>query len=181
MTTAAPRRRAGQRLSAALWALLVIGAGALSIVAYSGAEIDLELAAIILLAAVGGWMLLSAALSGLGRKREIAAATAPTVEETTEASVEAAVATAIADADAAVTDAAEEVRRSVAEVAEPFTRSADHADDATGDGAAPDAPSAPEPVEDSDVAPSDADAETEDVGADGDVDAGKADDEGRSR
>ncbi|WP_144276217.1 hypothetical protein [Demequina sp. NBRC 110053] len=83
MTTAAPRRRAGRRISAALWGLLVIGAGILSIVAYSGYEIDLELAAIILLAAVGGWMLLSAAVSGLGRKREAAAATAPVVEETT--------------------------------------------------------------------------------------------------
>lgn len=81
MTTAAPRRRAGQRISAVVWGLLVIGAGVLSMYAYSGYAIDLELAAIILLAGLGGWLLLSAAVSGIGRRREIARATAPTVEE----------------------------------------------------------------------------------------------------
>ncbi|MFN3866444.1 MAG: hypothetical protein ACK4MD_06990 [Demequina sp.] len=75
------RRRAGQRISSALWGLLVMGVGALTIAAYSGYEIDLELAAIIVLAAIGGWLLVSAAVSGIGRKREIARATAPTVEE----------------------------------------------------------------------------------------------------
>ncbi|WP_061960898.1 hypothetical protein [Demequina flava] len=82
MITTAPRRRAGQRISSALWGVLVIGAGVLMVVSFSGHEVDLELLAIILLAALGGWMLLSAALSGLGRKREIRSATAPVEEET---------------------------------------------------------------------------------------------------
>lgn len=76
-----PRRRAGQRISSALWGLLVAGVGGLLIASYSGYEIDLELAAIIVLAAIGGWLLLSAAVSGIGRQREISRATAPTVEE----------------------------------------------------------------------------------------------------
>ncbi|MFV0287048.1 MAG: hypothetical protein ACK5IM_11820 [Demequina sp.] len=81
ITTATPRRRAGQRIASALWALLVIGAGVMLAVAFSGTDIDLELAAIIALAAVGGWLVLSAALSSIGRSREIREATAPVVEE----------------------------------------------------------------------------------------------------
>jgi hypothetical protein len=82
MTTATTlRRRAGQRISAAVWGLLVMGSGALMIAALSGYDIDLQLIAIIVLTAIGGWMLLSAAVSGLGRRKEIARATAPTVEE----------------------------------------------------------------------------------------------------
>ncbi|MFW2513031.1 hypothetical protein ACNI3K_04575 [Demequina sp. SO4-13] len=81
MTIADPRRRAGQRISSALWGLLVAGVGVMLIASYSGYDIDLELAAIIVLAAIGGWLLLSAAVSGIGRKREISRATAPTVEE----------------------------------------------------------------------------------------------------
>lgn len=85
MTTATMlRRRAGQRISAAVWGLLVIGSGALMAAALSGYEIDLQLGAIIVLASVGGWLLLSAAVSGIGRRKEIARATAPTVEETAE-------------------------------------------------------------------------------------------------
>lgn len=81
ITTATPRRRAGQRIASALWGLLVIGAGVTMAVAFSGYDIDLELAAIIALTAVGGWLILSAALSSLGRKREVREATAPVVEE----------------------------------------------------------------------------------------------------
>ena len=81
MTTTTLRRRAGQRISAALWGLLVIGAGSLMIAALSGYEVDIQLAFIVLLAAVGGWMLLSAAVSGIGRQKEVARATTPTVEE----------------------------------------------------------------------------------------------------
>ncbi|WP_062076864.1 hypothetical protein [Demequina globuliformis] len=81
ITTTAPRRRAGQRLSSAIWGLLVIGSGALMILTFSGYAVDLELLGIILLASLGGWLMLSAALSGLGRKREIREATAPVVEE----------------------------------------------------------------------------------------------------
>ncbi len=81
MTIANPRRRAGQRVSSALWGLLVAGVGVLMISAYSGYGIDLELTAIIVLGAIGGWLVLSALVSGIGRKREVARATAPTVEE----------------------------------------------------------------------------------------------------
>lgn len=81
MTLAQPRRRAGQRISSALWGLLVAGMGVLLIASYSGYDIDFGLAAIIVLAAVGGWLLISAAVSGIGRQREISRATAPTVEE----------------------------------------------------------------------------------------------------
>ncbi|GMA36329.1 PspC domain-containing protein [Demequina litorisediminis] len=42
ITTATPRRRAGQRIASALWALLVIGAGVMLAVAFSGTDIDLE-------------------------------------------------------------------------------------------------------------------------------------------
>lgn len=85
MTTATTlRRRAGQRISAAVWGLLVIGSGALMAAALSGYEIDLQLGAIIVLASVGGWLLLSAAVSGIGRRKEIARATAPTEEEAVE-------------------------------------------------------------------------------------------------
>ncbi|WP_084102261.1 hypothetical protein [Demequina sp. NBRC 110051] len=82
ITTATPRRRAGQRIASALWGLLVIGAGVTMAVAFSGYEIDLELAAIIALTAVGGWLILSAALSSIGRSREVRAATAPVAEDT---------------------------------------------------------------------------------------------------
>lgn len=81
MTIANPRRRAGQRFSSALWGLLVAGVGVLLIASYSGYDIDLELATIIVLGSIGGWLVLSAAVSGIGRKREVARATAPTVEE----------------------------------------------------------------------------------------------------
>ena len=81
ITTATPRRRAGQRIASALWGLLVIGAGVMMAVAFSGYDIDLELTAIIALTAVGVWLVLSAALSSLGRSREVREATAPVVEE----------------------------------------------------------------------------------------------------
>ncbi|WP_084127824.1 hypothetical protein [Demequina sp. NBRC 110055] len=100
ITTATPRRRAGQRIASALWALLVIGAGVMMAVAFSGTTIDLELAAIIALGAVGGWLILSAALSSIGRSREVRAATAPVVEEPLH---DAAAATETPDADAAPT------------------------------------------------------------------------------
>ncbi|WP_297080868.1 hypothetical protein [uncultured Demequina sp.] len=81
ITTAEPRRRAGQRIASAVWGLLVAGAGGLLIAAFSGYDIDLELAAIITLGAVGGWLLLAGMLRGLGRQRDVRAATTPVVEE----------------------------------------------------------------------------------------------------
>ena len=103
ITTATPRRRAGQRIASALWGLLVIGAGVTMGVAFSGYEIDLELAAIIALTAVGGWLILSAALSSIGRSREVREATAPVVEEALRD-----VDDTLADVDRGVTEAAEE-------------------------------------------------------------------------
>ena len=89
MTTATTlRRRAGQRISATAWGLLVMGSGGLMIAALSGYDIDLQLGAIIVLSAVGAWLLLSAAVSGIGRRKEIARATEPTVEEPAEPELE---------------------------------------------------------------------------------------------
>ncbi|MDE0572503.1 hypothetical protein ON058_03645 [Demequina sp. B12] len=105
ITTTTPRRRIGQRLSSALWGLLVMGAGALMIVSFSGYDVDLELLAIILLGSLGGWLILSAALSGLGRSREVKRATAPVVEET------------LAD----VEDTLGEVDDAMADLADPLT------------------------------------------------------------
>ncbi|WP_062069838.1 hypothetical protein [Demequina sediminicola] len=83
-TMGRPRRRIGQRISSALWGLVVMTAGAVMALSLSGYEIDFELAIIIGLAVFGTWMLLSAAVSGLGRKRETRQATAPVVEEPAE-------------------------------------------------------------------------------------------------
>src|SRR5690554_3099155 len=58
-----------------------MGAGGLMIATLSGYDIDLQLIAIIVLGALGAWLLLSAAVSGLGRKKQVAQATAPVVEE----------------------------------------------------------------------------------------------------
>src|SRR5690554_5633174 len=58
-----------------------MGAGGLMIATLSGYDIDLQLIAIIVLGALGAWLLLSAALSGLGRQKQVAQATAPVVEE----------------------------------------------------------------------------------------------------
>lgn len=81
IATAKLRRRAGQRISSALWALLVMGAGALMIATLSGYDIDMQLILIIVLGALGVWLLLSAAVSGIGRQKQVARATAPVVEE----------------------------------------------------------------------------------------------------
>lgn len=108
MTIANPRRRAGQRISSAVWGLLVSGVGVLMIASYSGYEIDLELAAIIVLGAVGAWLLLSAAVSGIGRKREISRATAPTVEERVESPPEEQAAEQLAEPAATSADSAPE-------------------------------------------------------------------------
>jgi len=119
------RRPAGRRISGALWGLLVTGAGVLLIASLSGFELDFELAAILVLAALGGWLLLSAAVSGIGRKREIAYATSPTVEETVEQTIEETVEDtadeAMADVDAAVTEATDSVDGAVTSLDDPAT------------------------------------------------------------
>ena len=51
----------------ALWGLIVAATGALMLASFSGYTIDLELALIVALSAVGLWLLLSAALSGRRR------------------------------------------------------------------------------------------------------------------
>lgn len=63
------RRRAADRVTGALWGALVAGVGALMIATFSGYEIDLELAGIIALVALGGWLVMSALLSGKPRVR----------------------------------------------------------------------------------------------------------------
>ena len=63
------RRRPTERVTSALWGALVAGVGALMIATFSGYEVDLELAGIIALVALGGWLVLSAVLSGKPRER----------------------------------------------------------------------------------------------------------------
>jgi len=62
------RLRAADRITGALWGIIIATAGALLIAALSGYEIDLELAGIIALSALGGWLLLSALLSATKTK-----------------------------------------------------------------------------------------------------------------
>lgn len=63
------RRRPTERVTSALWGALVAGVGALMIATFSGYEVDLELAGIIALVALGGWLVLSAVLSSKPRER----------------------------------------------------------------------------------------------------------------
>lgn len=81
IATAKLRRRAGQRLTSALWAVLVMGAGGLMIATLSGVEVDLQLLLIIVLGALGVWLLLSAAVAGIDRQKQVMKATAPVAEE----------------------------------------------------------------------------------------------------
>ena len=79
--TAKLRHRAGRRVTSALWGLFVMGAGGLMIAGLSGFWIDFQLATIVVLSALGVWLLLTAAVSGIGRHKDVARATAPVVEE----------------------------------------------------------------------------------------------------
>ena len=69
MSTAEPRLRASSRVTGALWGAIVTATGATTIAVYSGAEIDLELLVIVVLAATGAWLLLSALATGFRRRK----------------------------------------------------------------------------------------------------------------
>ncbi|GMA32217.1 hypothetical protein [Litorihabitans aurantiacus] len=59
----------GPRPGTVIWGLLVIAVGVLTIVASTGISLDLELAAIIGLAAAGGLLLLTAVLGAARARR----------------------------------------------------------------------------------------------------------------
>ena len=69
MSAAEPRLRASSRITGALWGAIVAATGATTIAVFSGAEIDLELLVIVMLAAVGAWLLLSALATGFRRHK----------------------------------------------------------------------------------------------------------------
>jgi hypothetical protein len=58
------RRRPAHRLTSALIGAIVTAVGVLTIALLSGRELDTELISIIALASVGGWLLITAMLSG---------------------------------------------------------------------------------------------------------------------
>lgn len=59
-TDTTPRRGFAERITGAIWGAIVTTVGGLLIAALSGYDIDLELVAILSLAALGGWLLFSA-------------------------------------------------------------------------------------------------------------------------
>ncbi len=67
------RRRPVQRLTSLLIGAIVTALGAITIAALSGKIIDVELVWIIGLAAVGGWLLLTAIMAGMRRDDAIQA------------------------------------------------------------------------------------------------------------
>jgi predicted lipid-binding transport protein (Tim44 family) len=62
-----------------LWGALVVGVGALMISTFSGVDVDVELAGIITLLVIGGWLLASALISNRSRNTD-PAFTHPTAE-----------------------------------------------------------------------------------------------------
>ncbi len=67
------RRRPVQRLTSLLIGAIITALGAITIAVLSGKSIDVELVWIIGLAAVGGWLLLTAIMAGLRRDDAIQA------------------------------------------------------------------------------------------------------------
>ena len=91
MSTVEPRLRASSRITGALWGAIVTATGATTIAVFSGAEIDLELLVIVILAATGAWLLLSALATGFKRRKSpkpADASAAGSAQESTEASGE---------------------------------------------------------------------------------------------
>ncbi|WP_062380503.1 hypothetical protein [Demequina pelophila] len=83
-TVIRPRKSPSERVTGAVWGVIVAALGGLGIAALSGWSVDAELALIIALAAMGGWLLASALAVGVRqrrREREALAALEPTVEE----------------------------------------------------------------------------------------------------
>ncbi len=63
------RRPANDRILGALWGSVVAGTGILLVLTFSGYVIDIELVSIVALVVIGGWLALSAVLSGRSRDR----------------------------------------------------------------------------------------------------------------
>lgn len=60
MTTNSPRLRATERVTGAIWGLIVIGIAVTSMVVMSGYDVDSQMLIVIGLGALGGWLLISA-------------------------------------------------------------------------------------------------------------------------
>jgi len=71
------RRRLVQRLTSAVIGATICALAGIAIAALSGADLDLELVLIIGLAALGGWLLLTAALTPVRRDRKSDASSTP--------------------------------------------------------------------------------------------------------
>ena len=76
------RRRPVQRLTSMLIGAIVTALGAITIAVLSGKSIDVELVWIIGLAAVGGWLLLTAIMAGVRGDERAARRCAPTTGRT---------------------------------------------------------------------------------------------------
>lgn len=79
-TVVPPRRGLAERVTGAIWGIIVTAVGAFLIAALSGYDVDLELIAIVSLVALGGWLLFSAIAAATRqsrREREAVAAAAP--------------------------------------------------------------------------------------------------------
>ncbi len=59
-TDTTPRRGAAERVTGVIWGAIVTAVGGFLIAALSGYDIDIELVAIVALAALGAWLLFSA-------------------------------------------------------------------------------------------------------------------------
>lgn len=73
-TQVTPRRGTAERITGAIWGVIVTAVGAFLIAALSGYEVDIELIAIVALAALGGWLLVSAIAAGTRQSRRERAA-----------------------------------------------------------------------------------------------------------
>lgn len=71
------RKRPADRIMGMLWGAIVVATGAVMLATFSGYSVDLELALIVALSAVGLYLLLSAALAGRRRPAPPPASDAP--------------------------------------------------------------------------------------------------------
>ncbi|WP_062293779.1 hypothetical protein [Demequina phytophila] len=73
-----PRRGAAERVTGVIWGAIVAAAGAFTIAALSGYDVDLEVLAIVALVVLGGWLLASALAAASRQSRQERAAVAST-------------------------------------------------------------------------------------------------------
>ncbi|WP_062305040.1 hypothetical protein [Demequina subtropica] len=65
-----PRRGAAERVTGVIWGAIVAASGACAIAALSGYDVDLQLIAIIALAALGAWLVVSAVVLATRQSRQ---------------------------------------------------------------------------------------------------------------